>query len=200
MRLLDVNTLKFSEFLDDKPRPRYAIASHRWGDEEATFKDVKEGRNQSSAGHKKVEAFAQYVREKIASLDCLWIDTCCINKESDAELSYAINSMFKWYRNAEVCITLLAGIETATRRSDIGQDEWFRRGWTLQELLAPRLVLFLTKDWQVIGNKGCACQPFNGTFVGPGLEVEISSITGVPEQVLNDWGASESTQVEDKLR
>jgi hypothetical protein len=99
-----------------------------------------------------------------------------------------------------LCIALLASIETVTQRSDIGQDEWFRRGWTLQELLAPRLVVFVTKDWQVIGSKGCSSLPFDGTPVEFGLEAEISSITGIPERVLNDWGASENMRPEDKLR
>lgn len=130
MRLLDVRTLAFSEFPDDKTRPKYAIASHRWAVDEATFEDVNEGRKKSSAGYRKVEDFVRYVRENV-SVDWLWIDTCCINKKDAVELSYAINSMFKWYRGAELCIAHLSSTTAATPPSEIGQDEWFRRGWTL---------------------------------------------------------------------
>lgn len=195
MRLLNVNTLTFTECLEDKTRPQYAIASHRWGEEEATYEDVRDGRKKSSAGYQKVEAFARFVREKVATVEWLWIDTCCINKASDAELSYAINSMFKWYRDAEICIARLSG---TTQRSDIGQDEWFCRGWTLQELLAPRLVVFLTKDWEVIGNKGSSFHPRDN--IGPDLGAEIANITKIPEHILNDWGASINMRVEDKMR
>jgi hypothetical protein len=184
MRLLNVNTFVFSDFLDDQTRPRYAIASHRWAYDEATFKDVNEERNQSSAGQKKVEAFARYVRENLAYVDWLWIDTCCINKESDAELSYAINSMFKWYRNAEICIALLGSIETVTQRSSIGQDEWFRRGWTLQELLAPRLVVFVTKDWQVIGNKGLSSNLLTANLSGLDLKQKSRASQAYPSEYL----------------
>jgi hypothetical protein len=194
MRLLDVNTLIFTEFLDETALPKYAIASHRWGHEEITFEDVQEGRNKSSVGYRKVEAFAQYVQKNVASVDWLWIDTCCINKKDAAELSYSINSMFRWYRNAELCIARLAA---ATQQSEIGQDEWFQRGWTLQELIAPRLVVFLTQDWQVIGNKGSSFHPRDN--VGPDIAAQIATITGIPERILNDWGASVNMRVEDKM-
>jgi hypothetical protein len=195
MRLLDVKTLKLTDFPDEILLPKYAIASHRWGREEATFEDVQEERNKSSAGYRKVEAFAQYVQMHVASVDWLWIDTCCINKKDAAELSYSINSMFRWYRNAEICIARLAA---ATQQSDIGQDEWFHRGWTLQELLAPRLVVFLTKDWQVIGNKGSTF--YSRDNIGPDLGAHIANITGIPERILHDWGASVNMRVDDKMR
>ncbi|KAF1818520.1 uncharacterized protein K489DRAFT_374151 [Dissoconium aciculare CBS 342.82] len=199
MRLLNVNTLTFTEFLEDKTRPRYAIVSHRWGNEEVTFEDVQEGRKKSSAGYQKVEAFVQYVRDNIKPVCWLWIDTCCINKKDAVELSYAINSMFRWYRNAELCIAQLASIATGTLPSDIGQDEWFRRGWTLQELLAPRLVVFLTKDWRVIGSKGSSLYHYEDTFVGPDLGAEISSITRIPKRILDDWEASIDVRARDKM-
>lgn len=216
MRLLHVKTLQFSEFVDDATRPKYVIASHRWTADEASYKEVKDGiaaqeLAADNAGHRKVKAFARYVREKVASVDWLWIDTCCINKESDAELSYSINSMFKWYRNAELCLVFLAGVvdvadsatvSPASAWASFEQDEWFRRGWTLQELLAPRLVVFVTKDWHVIGRKGYPSSSCEGTSVdlGPDLGSRLAKITGVPERVLNDWGASIDMSVEEKLR
>ncbi|KIJ59765.1 hypothetical protein HYDPIDRAFT_118111 [Hydnomerulius pinastri MD-312] len=73
-----------------------------------------------------------------------WSDTCCINKESSAELDESIRSMFRWYHNAFICIVHLGGSVTI---DDVASDEWFTRGWTLQELLAPENIKFFNKDW-----------------------------------------------------
>ena len=87
----------------------------------------------------------------------IWIDSSCINKESSSELSEAINSMYKWYGRADVCFVFLAdvpddddvyAVDSAFRRS-----RWFRRGWTLQELIAPRRVLFFSSGWTFLGTK-----------------------------------------------
>jgi hypothetical protein len=197
MRLLNVRTLEFKEFYDDATRPKYVIASHRWGADEATYRDVKKRFiHKDSAGYKKVEAFAKYARNHVQNVDWLWIDTCCINKRNDAELSYSINSMFRWYRNAELCIAYLAGPTTTTQ--DFEHDEWFRRGWTLQELLAPRSLLFVTKDWQVIGTKGSLLHDL--VVPGPDLSTRIAKYTGIPEPVLRDWAESVGVAVEDKLK
>ncbi|KAF2719343.1 HET-domain-containing protein, partial [Polychaeton citri CBS 116435] len=150
MRLLNVKSLKFAEFSDDESPP-YAIASHRWVSGcEAKFQDVQDGRNRDQAGFKKVEAFASYIKQSALAVDWLWIDTCCINKDSAAEVSEAINLMFDWYRNAEVCIAYLADVEVEDDKSYFVKSKWFKRGWTLQELLAPHLVVFVTKSWQAL--------------------------------------------------
>ncbi|KAI8681067.1 HET domain-containing protein [Fusarium keratoplasticum] len=73
-----------------------------------------------------------------------WSDTCCIDKSSSAELDEAIRSMFRWYRNSSICFIHLA---RTTSLEDLQSDEWFVRGWTLQELLAPRVTKFFDKDW-----------------------------------------------------
>jgi hypothetical protein len=195
MRLLHVRSLNFTEFHDDAQRPKYAIASHRWCVDEAKFRDVEQGRNKDSAGFKKVEAFAKFVNDNVKDIEWLWIDTCCINKDSDAELSYSINSMFKWYRNADLCIAYL----TTQNLESLEQDEWFRRGWTLQELLAPRLVLFVAQDWHIIGNKGSSTYKYDGTLTGPDLTAIIAKTTSIPEAVLHDWSNSTDVQVEDKM-
>ncbi|KAK3672633.1 hypothetical protein LTR78_007445 [Recurvomyces mirabilis] len=90
-------------------------------------------RNTNGGGYQKVEAFATYVREHLAPIRWLWVDTCCINKDSAAELSEAINSMFDWYLEAELCLSYLADVETAEDGSGFEKSEWFTRGWTLQD-------------------------------------------------------------------
>ena len=134
------------------------------------------------------------------SVKWLWIDTCCINKDSAAELSEAINLMFKWYRNAELCLAYLADVEIVEDKSGFKQSEWFQRGWTLQELLAPRTVVFVTKSWQVIGNKGASFHGFSGTSTGPGFERDVATITGIPESVLHDYATTRGLSVDERLR
>ncbi|KAK3616053.1 hypothetical protein LTR56_026217 [Elasticomyces elasticus] len=157
MRLLCVDSLTFAIYHDATKRPKYVIASHRWFDDaEATFGDIQKRQNTKKRGYAKVEAFARYIRDNIPLVKWLWIDTCCINKDSAAELSEAINLMFRWYREAELCLAYLADIKAVEDKTGFQQSEWFRRGWTLQELLAPRAVVFVTEAWQVVGNKGAS--------------------------------------------
>jgi hypothetical protein len=83
-----------------------------------------------------------------------WIDSCCIDKSSSAELSEAINSMYKWYANAQVCYAYLSDVDVdQNAESALRLSQWFSRGWTLQELLAPRVVQFYDKNWLEIGTK-----------------------------------------------
>jgi hypothetical protein len=153
MRLLNVQTLHFGEFPDRNAVPPYAIASHRWcGEEEVTYQDVQDGSRTSSQGYLKVKAFADYVTRNFPSIEWLWIDTCCINKQDRDELQRSLISMFDWYRESEVCLAWLQDVESSTFAESI----WWTRGWTLQELIAPRTVIFLSKTWRVIGSKGVA--------------------------------------------
>ena len=87
----------------------------------------------------------------------IWIDSCCIDKSSSSELSEAINSMYEWYGRADVCYAYLADVPPGADHQGEGsafrKSRWFTRGWTLQELIAPRRVEFLSKDWAPIGSK-----------------------------------------------
>lgn len=186
MRLLNVHTLELKEFGEDK-KPAYAIASHRWDEHEATFADVRDAQNTATTGYRKVQEFAEYVKTHVPAIDWLWIDTCCINRENPNELSRAINLMFEWYRKADICLAYLRDVEGAEGRGSFERSQWFERGWTLQELLAPRTVVFLSRTWEVIGNKGAANSGFTGTNVGRSLEQVIAAITKVPQEVLQAY-------------
>ncbi|KAF7523757.1 hypothetical protein G7054_g11674 [Neopestalotiopsis clavispora] len=149
MRLLNASTLRLEEF--SSQCPPYAILSHTWGSEEISFQDINTASSNGSnakAGLDKIKkACVEALRR---SLQYVWVDTCCIDKSSSAELSEAINSMFRWYKEAECCFAYLADVNG---HGDISQSRWFERGWTLQELLAPARVIFFTRDWRVLGTK-----------------------------------------------
>lgn len=150
MHLLHTKSLELQEFIGDDI-PKYAILSHTWGDGEVLFRHVWEKKfpSNASAGSSKIRnACAQAVKD---GWEYIWVDTCCINKESSAELSEAINSMYQWYRASEVCYVYLSDVSPSAK--ELRQSRWFTRGWTLQELLAPRLVIFFDQNWQYLACK-----------------------------------------------
>ncbi|KAH7152889.1 heterokaryon incompatibility protein-domain-containing protein [Dactylonectria macrodidyma] len=157
MRLINVHTFKFEEFFDNAI-PEYAIISHTWGDaedEEVSHEEFlqQQPATKNKAGYLKIQKACHEARER--RFDYVWIDTCCIDKTSSAELSEAINSMFRWYEAAEVCFAYLVDVPPATSRAhDLFEaSRWFTRGWTLQELLAPRHLDFFASDWTFIANR-----------------------------------------------
>ena len=150
MKLLNVFTLQIEEFLDQQA-PQYAILSHTWGDEEVTYQDMQSGKAQSKKGWSKIRSYCDLVEQ--GGLEYAWIDTCCIDKASSSELSEAINSMFAYYQEAAVCHAYLADVDDYTDLEAFRKSRWFTRGWTLQELLAPACMFFLSRTWEVIGSK-----------------------------------------------
>ncbi|KAB8275436.1 hypothetical protein BDV30DRAFT_236803 [Aspergillus minisclerotigenes] len=167
MRLIRTKPpLELQEFTENE-LPQYAILSHRWESEEVTFQEMIRGDEtiKTKAGYKKIKRFCARAHQD--GLEYAWVDTCCINKESSAELSEAINSMFRWYERAEKCYAYLCDAKFET----IEHSAWFQRGWTLQELLAPGEVHFLASDWSDLGTRTTLCSLIN-------------KITGIDESIL----------------
>jgi len=178
--------IKVLEFSDDEAT-EYAILSHRWIAEEVDCNEMvelakmdREERDEirQRDGYRKILHSCEQAQKDRCGW--LWVDTCCIDKRSSAELSEAINSMYRWYENAKVCYAYLHDVPDPRfpPASDHeiypdfnGWPEWFSRGWTLQELIAPSNVQFFNKNWKSIGDKSTLAP----TLVG---------ITGVPEHVL----------------
>lgn len=172
MRLLSTkpNDYRFKIFVSTASRPKYAILSHTWmaDEEEVTFADT---RNLTFARNKPGWSKLENARSQAHSRDLawIWIDTCCIDKSSSAELSEAINSMFSWYRDASICFVYLADFQSqmthlghatawhdspkAEGEHEISRCRWFSRSWTLQEMLAPApdIVSFFDAKWQSCG-------------------------------------------------
>ncbi|KAL8688256.1 MAG: hypothetical protein Q9218_005786 [Villophora microphyllina] len=174
MYLLHTKTLKLRHVITCDSVP-YAILSHTWGDEEVSFQDIQIPRCNQLKGFAKIEQCCN----KAASdgYDYVWVDTCCIDKASSAELSEAINSMYNWYYNAGVCFVYLGDLDSSINTDDnyraLLQCRWFRRGWTLQELLAPSTVRFYNRNWSLIGDKSLLA----------GL---ISRATGIESRYIKD--------------
>ncbi|KAK1535949.1 HET domain-containing protein [Colletotrichum paranaense] len=106
MRLLHTTTLELREF-SGTDIPPYGILSHTWGRNEFTFKDLQT--DGYCGGITKIDGLCRVARGE--ELSWVWIDTCCIDKSSSAELSEAINSMFQWYKRAVACYVFLEDCE-----------------------------------------------------------------------------------------
>ncbi|KAI6147783.1 heterokaryon incompatibility protein-domain-containing protein [Pisolithus tinctorius] len=199
MRLLDISAvldrerdiqgadpeIEVLKELDDK-KTSYAILSHRWGTE-VTYKEItglvtmnarRRGNVRDRDGYQKIIRSCEQAQND--GYRWLWIDTCCIDKRSSAELSEAINSMYRWYRNSQKCYIYLNDVDESAfpTEQDFGKfgrtngwPEWFSRGWTLQELIAPRTAEFFNKRWVSIGTK-------------EDVTSTLEQITGIPCDVL----------------
>ncbi|RYN15436.1 hypothetical protein AA0115_g13092, partial [Alternaria tenuissima] len=187
----------------------YAILSHTWlPGQEVTFDEFKRGLGRDKAGFDKIRFCAQQAQGD--GLRYFWVDTCCINKADAAELQHAINSMFRWYQEATRCYVLLTDVlnaEPATNRvpdmpaweEEFRRSRWFTRGWTLQELLAPRVVSFYSRDWTHLGERYNLKQLIHDI-----TSIPCPALTGAPldtfsvEQRLSWSSERQTTREEDK--
>lgn len=209
MWLINTETLQLEAF-HGYTVPRYAILSHTWSDDECSHQDLRIDGPHKSRGYDKLQCFAYQSRSD--GIGYGWMDTCCIDKSSSAELSEAINSMYRWYHEAEKCYVYLEDVPrpesqcsdddwvslnentppvVSLEESDgkwieaFRRARWFSRGWTLQELIAPKLLAFYSREWSFLGDK---------TSLGPIIE----QITGIQEDVLQGQQL-EKYSVEERL-
>lgn len=182
--------------------PEYAILSHTWGPDgdEITYEDLMTGTGKQKPGYDKIRFCRN--QAKIDGLQFFWIDTCCIDKRNYTELSTAINSMFRWYRDATRCYVYLSDVPdpqdpASVEESAFPNSRWFKRGWTLQELVAPSSVQFFSRDSEYLGSK-------------KSREQQIHQITGIAVEALRgnhlsqfstderlSWAAERQTTVEE---
>lgn len=191
MRLLHAKTGCLEEFFG-KDIPPYAILSHTWVPTEVTFEDIR--RHGYKSGSTKINGCCRQAAKD--GLEYVWIDTCCIDKSSSAELSESINSMWPWYRNAQACYAYLSDVpdkngleeeDSAFRRS-----RWYTRGWTLQELIAPPTVCFYNKSWEFIGRK-------SGSAEDKAFTTIVSYITRIPSGYLENTRVLRAASVSQKM-
>ena len=195
MWLLHCHTLQLQSFVSPEAvKEGYSILSHVWNADEQSFQDIQRIHERCAVSGEDARGL---VSEKIR-LCCelaerhghkwVWIDTCCIDKTSSAELSEAINSMFRYYALARTCYAYLQDVSATDSEGGrpLAQSRWHKRGWTLQELLAPQLVVFLSGSWDLLGSKA-------------DLADELQDITGIPSAVLRGQRRLSDTSVAQRL-
>lgn len=221
MWLIDTSTLTLT-FHANTPSKSYIILSHTWGDGEVTFQDLHQHRHHDG-GHRQLAKFKKTGFAKIQAVCSLaqargfayaWVDTCCIDKTSSAELTENINAMYRYYASSAFCFAYLCDLPPLTedqKREEVnwwsdydrytnGYDHfaapstaetlrdcrWFSRGWTLQELIAPRYVEFYDADWDFRGSR----DNWKGT---------LAEITGVNLSVLSHERSLDTVPVATRL-
>ena len=206
MRLLKTSNGILREF-SPGDIPKYAILSHTWGDHEQTFQEVNnrfsrhlKGVTTSYSRHRislfeglsrKIQGCCRFARSY--GYEWVWIDTCCIDQKSSAELSEAINSMFEWYSKAELCIAFLEDVPDSTTSDDhrppprFKESRWFTRGWTLQELIAPNIVIFVSSELKFIGTKAT-------------LAKQILDISGISRSILTSRNSISDYSIAQRMR
>jgi hypothetical protein len=171
-----------ADLVDEDAIPCYAILSHRWGEdvEEVTFEDLAKNTGKDKSGYKKIQLCGEQAKHD--DLQYFWIDTCYIDKANKAEHSLAIQSMFRWYHNAARRYVYLSDVSASPLMEEgearlplwdsaFRESEWFTRGWTLQELLAPSVVEFFSREWRRPGDR-------------MSLKSHIHEVTNIPHEVL----------------
>jgi hypothetical protein len=203
MKLINVETFLLENFPSAASAPPYAILSHTWGADEAevSFQEMTPGVQTSptaqKSGFRKIEAICRLAREEY-KLGYAWADTCCIDKSSSAELSEAINSMFICYQQAAVCIAFLA--DWKAEEQSFARCRWWKRGWTLQELIASKKIVFYDADWQERGDKLSRCAEIK---LITGIEESIltgrEELSNIPVAVRMSWASQRSTTREEDV-
>jgi Heterokaryon incompatibility protein (HET) len=208
MKLIRAKTLEIVEILGSDVPP-YAILSHTWDpDEEVSYEEMINGSGKQKAGLLKIkQCCLQAVRD---GLEWAWADTCCIDKSSSAELTEAINSMFKYYSRAAVCYAFFADVTYDGSPSEcniarlapyLRNSRWFTRGWTLQELLAPSQVIFFSAQWIPIGDRSQWKEE-----IADFTKIHYSALSGGAEWLANfsvsqkmSWASSRTTTREEDM-
>ncbi|KAF5345175.1 hypothetical protein D9758_009685 [Tetrapyrgos nigripes] len=194
-RLVDTQSHKLVFFSDDAVIPEYAILSHRWtlgtevsmeeyitlqkahsDDLDASISIQSKVRNHAKMlGYIKIVNACEKARRD--GISWIWIDTCCIDKGDHDDVARNVKSMYGYYRNAKICYAFLVdvgagkSVDESSLKEEVEESDWFGRGWTLQELLAPKEVIFFNRDWEEIGRRST-------------LADTISLRTGIPEWVI----------------
>lgn len=203
MWLLNTTTLRLEWHSENIPK--YAILSHRWEQDEVLFKDIRDGTAPSRKGWRKVVICCAIARN--ARIPYAWIDTCCINKGNNNELQKAINSMYGYYERAFRCYVYLNDVQKSANTAsedevfdEVSKSQWFTRGWTLQELIAPYDLMFYNSNWEYLWAKRAYSR-------------QLQRITGISKKLLEGeaslqdfslaqrmaWAASRTTtEVEDE--
>lgn len=188
----------------------YAILSHTWTPgQEVTYQELVSGDGKGKSGFKKITFCGKQAMND--GLLYFWVDTCCIDKSDPAELTTAINSMFRWYRNAAKCYVYLADVSMPNGNGDNTQvhqstweaafrsSKWFTRGWTLQELIAPTIVEFFSKEGRQLGDKTSLQIPIHEITRIPITALQGNPFSDFSVKERKEWAAQRETTVQEDI-
>ncbi|KAG2347912.1 hypothetical protein BDR05DRAFT_592119 [Suillus weaverae] len=171
---------------------RCVLLSHRWEETEALLHDIQDKNVyelNGLGGIVKLQSFCKIARD--AGYGWAWMDTCCIDKKSNTELQESVNSMFVWYRHSALTIVYLCDVPPSSQPGALARSVWNKRGWTLQEFFAPKVVIFYQKDWSLyLGDRSPNHKK------SPAIMKELEGVTGIDAQVLISFrpGMSDARQ------
>ncbi|KAI2621178.1 hypothetical protein GGR54DRAFT_91479 [Hypoxylon sp. NC1633] len=205
IRLIDTRTLQLTSVIG-KELPKFAILSHTWShDGEISFQEMAAINDDpchpatKKSGYVKVVEVCRMARSH--EIPYAWVDTCCIDKTSSSELGEAINSMYRWYQQAETCYAFLADFDPdSALETALPKCRWFTRGWCLQELLAPKAVLFFDARWNRIGSKVELTSLISKiTLIDENVLIDSDLISSVPVARRMSWAANRTTTKEEDI-
>ncbi|KAG2356066.1 hypothetical protein BDR07DRAFT_1492391 [Suillus spraguei] len=159
---------------------RCVLLSHRWEETEALLHDIKDKvvyELDGVGGIAKLQSFCKVARD--AGYKWAWMDTCCIDKRSNTEVQELVNSMFDWYCHTALTIVYLCDVSPSSQPGALTRSVWNERGWTFQEFLAPKVVLFYQRDWSLyLGDRSLNHKESRA------IMKELEDTTGIDTQAL----------------
>src|SRR6267154_1098734 len=128
---------------------RFVMLSHRWEAKEPLLVDIQDkdvyDLDPAATGIAKLQSLCKTAGN--AGYQWTWSDTCCIDQNNNVEVQKSVNSMFVWYHNSALTIVYLSDVPPSSTSGALARSVWNTRGWTIQEFLASRIILFYRKDW-----------------------------------------------------
>ncbi|KAG2160226.1 uncharacterized protein EDB93DRAFT_1217741 [Suillus bovinus] len=164
---------------------RCVTLSHRWEGKEQTLREIQDRPIYSFdpvGTVVKLQRFCEVVRD--LGYHWAWMDTCCIDKQYNVELEESLNSMFVWYRHSALTIVYLSDVRES---GALTNSDWNRRGWTIQELLAPKVILFYQKDWTPYLDDHSSNHKMSTAIMQ-----ELGAATGIDQESLTNFHPSMS--------
>ncbi|KAG2346823.1 WD40 repeat-like protein [Suillus weaverae] len=174
---------------------QYVMLSHRWEEKEPLLQDIQDKvvyDLDPVGGITKLQSFCKTARH--LKYRWAWSDTCCIDRDKDADLHVSINSMFIWYHHSALTIVYLSDVSPSSKSSALADSAWNTRGWTVQEFLAPKVILFYQKDWTLYLDNHTRNHKDSVAIMR-----ELEHATGIDRRVVKDFRPG-TKDVREKLR
>ncbi|KAI6022103.1 hypothetical protein EDC04DRAFT_3092806 [Pisolithus marmoratus] len=175
----------------------YVMFSHAWDGHEPSYQDLKKAESVWKLPHKplnrKLRNFCQEVRR--LGHNWAWSDTCCIDKDTSSILNQSLTSMYTWYAYSAATLVFLADVAHPSKLGDLRRSHWMTRAWTLQELLAPKVIFFYDSKWkQYLGDTG------SNHKESPAVMQELADAIKIPRETIitfspDDLGAREKLRL-----